>query len=285
MIAIIFLFSLALIWILFASIQDLRQREVANWLNFSLIIFALGFRFLFSLFSGDLIFFYEGLIGLGIFAIIGNLLYYGKMFGGGDAKLMIALGPIIPFSGDLIGNVSNILLFLLVFFAVAAVYSIIFSLYHAIKNFKKFKKEISSLFNEKRKLIYGPIFLGLILMILGYLDIILFILGIFVFILPYLYIYAKAVDEASMVKKVFSKDLVEGDILYKNIRVGKHLINANWNGLKKKEISLIKKHKKFVWTRQGIPFIPVFLISFIIFIWLYFKGFSLTSALYNLKVA
>ena len=37
----IFLIILALIWLIFAVISDLKTREVPNWLNFSLIIFAL----------------------------------------------------------------------------------------------------------------------------------------------------------------------------------------------------------------------------------------------------
>jgi len=60
-----FLWILALIWIVFATVQDLKMREIANWLNFSLIIFALGFRFFYSLFSsGGFGFFYQGLLGL-----------------------------------------------------------------------------------------------------------------------------------------------------------------------------------------------------------------------------
>ena len=99
MFEVIFLFVLALIWIMFATVQDIRKREVANWVSFSLIIFALGFRFFYSLFSDmGFDFFYQGLIGFGIFLILGNLLYYGKMFAGGDAKLMIALGAVLPFS-------------------------------------------------------------------------------------------------------------------------------------------------------------------------------------------
>lgn len=54
----VFLIVLCLIWIAFAVIQDLRKREIANWLNFSLIIFAIAFRF-FSLYflKRDLVFF------------------------------------------------------------------------------------------------------------------------------------------------------------------------------------------------------------------------------------
>ncbi|MBU2053223.1 MAG: prepilin peptidase [Nanoarchaeota archaeon] len=99
MYGVIFLIVLGFVWIIFASVQDLKNKEVANWLNFSLIIFALGFRFFYSLFyRGGFSFFYQGLIGLGIFFVLGNLLYYGRMFAGGDAKLMIAMGAVLPFS-------------------------------------------------------------------------------------------------------------------------------------------------------------------------------------------
>ena len=67
-----FLVVLGLIWIVFAMVEDLKTREIFNWVNFSLIIFALGFRFFFSLFSGEgFQFFYQGLIGLGIFFVLG----------------------------------------------------------------------------------------------------------------------------------------------------------------------------------------------------------------------
>src|SRR3989338_8270060 len=102
---VVFLFVLALVWIVFAVVQDLRKREIANWLNFSLIVFALGFRFFYSLFSTeDFRFFYQGLLGFGIFFLLGNLFYYGKAFAGGDAKLMIALGTILPFSESFFVN-------------------------------------------------------------------------------------------------------------------------------------------------------------------------------------
>ena len=91
MIEMIFLICLAFVWIVFASVQDLKSREVANWLNFSLIIFALGFRFFYSLFNNNFNFLYQGLIGLGIFFVLGNLFYYGRMFAGGDAKFSSCL--------------------------------------------------------------------------------------------------------------------------------------------------------------------------------------------------
>ena len=273
MLEVVFLIVLALIWIVFASVQDLREREVANWLNFSLIIFALGFRFFYSLFEGGSYdFFYQGLIGLGIFFILGNALYYGKMFAGGDAKLMIALGAVIGFSESFSVNLKIYILFLLVFLFSGALYGLSWSLFLAVKNFKNFKEEFRKQVKKNLKLFYFAMIVGLCFMGIGFFENLFFLLGVFIFVSPYFYLFAKSVDEVCMVKKVKVKDLREGDWLYKNVKVGSAVIKANWEGLSKKDIELIRKKNKFVLIRQGIPFIPVFLISFLIFLWVFSSG-------------
>lgn len=271
MIEVIFLLVLAFAWIVFAVMQDLKKREVANWLNFSLIIFALGFRFFYSLFSaGNFSFFYQGLIGLGIFFMLGNLFYYGRMFAGGDAKLMIALGAVLPFSENFLANIKIFILFFFIFLFVGVFYSLTVSIILSLKNLKSIKKEFCKQLNKKRKLIYPSMFLGLILMVLGFFEPLLFSLGSFIFILPYFYIYAKTVDEVCMIKKVKTNQLVEGDWLYKDLKVGSKVIKKSWDGLSKEEIKAIKKKYKEIKIKQGIPFTPVFLFSFLILILLYF---------------
>ena len=91
MFEIIFLFSLAIIWMIFGAVADLKYHIVPNWLNFSLIIFALGARFFYSLFSGDFNFFYQGLIGLGIFQVL-HLFNTPHFMARVGAFLLIALG-------------------------------------------------------------------------------------------------------------------------------------------------------------------------------------------------
>ena len=135
----IFLIVLALVWLLFAAVYDLRKRIVPNWLSFSLIIFALGFRFFYSLFNESFLFFYQGLIGLGIFFVIGNALYYARMFAGGDAKLMIALGPVLGFSESFFRNIELFLLFVILFLFIGGFYGLIWSVYLTFHNYGVFK--------------------------------------------------------------------------------------------------------------------------------------------------
>ena len=291
MIEIIFLVILAFIWIIFATIEDLKKREIANWLSFSLIIFALGFRFFYSLFSATaqgFSFFYQGLIGLGIFFVLGNLLYYGRMFAGGDAKLMISLGVILPLSETFLINIRIFVLFFLFFLFTGTIYGLIASLYLSLKNFKNFKKQFRKYFHKNKTKFYYIMALALVLMVLGFKQPLFFAIGIFIFIFPYLFIYAKAVDESSMIKEVKTSELREGDWLYKDIKIGKNMtkenqrfsnhlnkefkvIKANWEGLSKKDIKALKKRYKKILIRQGIAFSPVFLISFLIIVYVYFK--------------
>ncbi len=275
MFEVIVLCTLALIWIIVATVQDIKMREVANWINFSLIIFALGFRFFYSLFAeASFMFFYQGLIGLAIFFALGNIFYYSRMFAGGDAKLLIALGAILPFSESFFSNLKIFALFFFVFLIVGAIYGLIWSTVLVIKNFKEFKKQFLNHHIKYKNKIYLVMFFGILCMFLGFIETLFFLTGVLIFILPYFYIYAKAIDEACMVKKIKTKDLREGDWLYKNTKIKNKIIKANWDGLTKEQIKLIQKYKKQIKIKQGIPFVPVFLISFAILITLYFLEFS-----------
>ena len=272
---VIFLVVLALVWITYASIQDLRMREVANWLNFSLIIFALGFRFFWSLFSeSGFGFFYQGLIGFGIFLILGNLFYYGRLFAGGDAKLMIALGTILPFSESFSFNLNIFVWFFGLFIFVGAIYGFLWSIVLAVRNYKGFKKEFVKLFNSNRKIILSLMIIGLILWFFGFVHFSLIYLGIFVFISPYFYLLAKSIDNCCMIVEVPVGKLREGDWLHEDLKLsGGKVIRKKWDGLNKDQIKLIRKKFKKVKIKQGIAFVPVFLISFLILIGLYFNGY------------
>ncbi len=264
---VIFLGILALVYIIFAVIQDVRTKEIANWVNFSLVIFALGFRFLFSIFQEDgFVFFYNGLIGLGIFLILGNLLYYGKVFAGGDAKLMIALGTILPYSPNIFTNLQNFFNFILIFLVIGFLYILISGAVFCIKNFKSFKKEFLVQLKKSKKWMLVVISLSILLLLLGFVNTSFLIIGILVFFTSYLYLYSKSVDESCMIKRIKSKDLREGDWLYSGVKIGKNNIKAKWEGVSKSDIMKIRKQYKEVRIRQGVAFSPVFLISFIVFI-------------------
>ena len=271
MIEVIFLGVLAVIWLAFASIQDLREHEVANWIGFSLIVFALGVRFFYSLFlGGGFGFFYQGLIGLAIFWGIGNLFYYSRMFAGGDAKLMYAMGPILPFSLSFITNLKSFGMFLAIFLIVGGVYGMVWSLVLTFMNLKSFGKEFVKQFKLNKRYVWLGLVFGIVFVALGFIESLFVLLGGLIFVIPYFYLYAKAVDEVCMVRRIPVGELTEGDWLYEDVLLGKKKLKADWEGLEMKDIEEIRRKKKFVTIRYGIPFVPVFLIAFLI--WFYFLG-------------
>ncbi len=275
-----FLYGIALLWIIFATLQDIKTREVANWLNFSLIIFALGFRIFYSLFGTDsqsFAFFYQGLIGLGIFYAIGNIFYYGRVFGGGDAKLMIALGAVLPLHETFTDNIKIYIIFFLIFLLAGSLYGVTYSLKLSFgRNYKKFKKELYKQISINKNFVTALSLIGIVLFFTGIVKSEIFVyIGLLVFAIPYSYVYAKAVDEVCMIKKIRASQLREGDWLYKDFKKGRCFIKADWEGLTKEQIRKINKvlgKNKFIKIKEGIPFVPVFLISFILLFFLTYHG-------------
>jgi preflagellin peptidase FlaK len=266
----LFLFFLAFIWLFAATIEDVKKREIANWLNFSLIIFAIGFRFFYSLFMEKWSFFYNGVLGLLFFFVLANLLYYSRFFAGGDAKLFTALGAIIPFSNNLIENLTISFVFLTIFFIIGLIYTLTISFYLGFKNFRKIKKEFKKQFKKNKIFFYFILVFSLLIMILGFnFSEFIFWVGLLSFIFPYLFVYLKSIDESCLVKKIDTRNLSEGDWLYEDVNLGKKTIKRSWHGLTKKEINMIRKNYKKIKIKQGIPFTPTFLFSFIVFSFFY----------------
>jgi len=265
---------LGLIFLLFASIQDIKTTEISNWLCYSLIIFTLGFRLFYGLFSGNGFgFFYSGLIGLGIFFVLANLFYYSRIFAGGDAKLMIALGVVLPLFSNFTDNLKIFILFFVLYLFVGAIYGIFASIFFMFKNLSKFKKGFPKYFRKYKNIIFVINFFGLFFMVLGFENAFLFASGILIFVLPYFYFYSKAIDNFCMVHRKKGKNLIEGDWLIRDVKIGKKLIKASWEGLSKKDIELIKKSGKSIDIKYGVVYAPVFFISFLLLVVLYFLGY------------
>lgn len=271
----IYLVIIGLIWIIFATVQDIKTREVANWLNFSLIFFALSFRFFYSLFSSEWAFFIQGLIGLAIFTIIGNLFYYSRVFAGGDAKLLIALGTILPFSSSFLINLRVFVIFLFLFLFCGALYGLFYSLILMFSNFKKFRNEFNIVFKENRKISFLFLIIAIVLALFGLFNYLFVYFSIIIFLIPYLFYMARTVEEVFMIKKMNIKDLREGDWLYRDLKIKNKIIKAKWDGLSNENIKFIQKnYKKKVTIKEGIPFVPVFLISFIVLIFLWYSSWK-----------
>jgi preflagellin peptidase FlaK len=259
---------IALVWLGYASYCDFRTREVPDWISYSLIAIGLAFYLIKSLILNDLSII-QSLFGLLIFFLLGNLLYYTKQWGGGDVKLLSALGALFPvypkellnyFTPNLDLPFLAILVLNLIIFG--ALYSLIYSFYLIIKNKVKL--------NFKVNKIYLALAI-LFLLITFFLDnliikLLILLLALLVLIYPYLRNYINLVEKQIMIKKIKIDKLTEGDWVIENIYYkGKLIYNKNKPGINNNEIKLLKKFKiKNVLVKEGLPFIPSFLITLII---------------------
>jgi len=251
-----FLFGLALVWTVFAVVQDFRRREVSNWLNFSFIAIALAYRAFYSVARGDMEFFVLGLGGFAVFFVIAHGLYYSRVFAGGDAKLLMGYGVILPYT-----SYSSLFFlgvgFIFVLFLVGAIYSLIYGLFLVVGNWERFKKEFVKDFSKRKWMFVVSVVLGIGFLFL--VDKLLWLfLVLFLLVMPLMYSYLKALDK-SMIKLKSWGELQEGDWLEKDVKIGGRVIKKSVHGLSLKEIVRIKKSGRRVLIKDGIPFTPAFL--------------------------
>jgi len=270
-----FLIILALVWLIGAILQDLHRREVDNLWNFSLIGFALAYRLAVSSFTGNYWFILNGVIGFLVFLALGNLFYYSRLFAGGDAKLVIALGAILPLSYSWLVNLKIFGIFIGGFLVGGSVYVFIWSIFLAVANFRSFSKEFA-----KQSRAYSHYFKIALLATLIFGGISYFVSGelilssIIFLLMPLLFVFARSVEEVCMVKNVEIDKLTVGDWLYEDLYVKGKKIRKNWEGLTEKDIKLIKdKYHRKVMVKYGVPFTPSFLIGFLLVLWFLEKGF------------
>jgi len=269
-----FLFALALIWIVIACVQDLRRREVDNWLNFSLIAFALAYRAFYSAYINDFMFFVYGLVGFALFFAFANLFYYSGVFAGGDAKLLMGLGAVLPFS-SLMDFAYVGLGFVMLLFFVGAIYSLIHSAFLVVGNYKKFASEFGKNFGTRKNWILASIFALVFVAFLYYIfgiDLLVMVFGVMFAIFVFLLLaYAKSL-EVCMIKLVSPSLLTEGDWLVRDVKLNGKVIKKTVHGLSLGDIVKLKKAGKKVLIKEGIPFTPAFLIAFVIMV--FFLGAS-----------
>lgn len=263
-----FLFSVFLIGIIIACIQDLKRREVDNFVNFSLLIFGISYWIFYSVFMRQYgLFLSLGLV-LAVVFLVENLFYYSKVFAGGDSKLLLGLTGLFVAS-SLLGSMINIGIYVLLLMLVGSVYGLIYGGVLFVFRFKKTKKVFISYLRKMKFILF--ILIGVLLFIAGYFQFLFFILGLMIILYPFLYAFAKSVEDCCMIKEVYSKDLTEGDWLNKSVKYKGKKIEPYWEGLTKEQVRFLRGYKNKVEIKQGIPFVPAFLFAFILY-WL-FKEF------------
>lgn len=282
----IILLVIAAIILIIGTFTDIRKREVPDWISFAGIFAGIGIRLLYSAVTFDWMFVVYGAAGLAIFVGIGYMMFYAGQWGGGDAKILMGIGALIGFDFTF-SQFPLIIIFLINALLVGAIYGLLFSIGLSIKNKKKFSKDFKKLIHDSRKWRIIIMIVSLVLLVLVFAiknpDARLIFLTLLIFgnILFYLWLFVKSVETSSMFKNIKPEELTEGEWIAKEYKIdGEYICGPKDLGIEKKQIkkliALKKKGKiKKIRIKIGIPFVPSFLIAFIITIilggwWIYF---------------
>ena len=269
------LLIIAFLGLLIGSFTDIKTREVPDWVNYSMIFIGLGLRLLFSAAFWDYHFILEGVIGFALFAGLAFLMFYAGQWGGGDAKMMMGLGALIGFNLKLDHFFLGFLVNLAV---VGGIYGLLWSISLSIIKWKDFSREFKKVFLAKPAVIIRRISLAISALLLipifiiqdFWIKVAFFIVLFMASTTPYLWAFVKSVENSSMFKLVSPEQLTEGDWIVDEIRVkGSYIAGPKDLGIGmhqiKKLIELKKQNKvDKILIKEGIPFVPSFLLGFII---------------------
>lgn len=254
------------------SYTDLRVREVPDWVNFAMIAGALGVRLVYSAAFWDFRFILQGLAGFVIFFAISWVMFYTGQWGGGDSKMLMAIGAILglELSADalVLSFVANTIL-------VSAAYGLLWSIGLAATNWKSFLPQAKALCSRKGSVILHRSIWVVALAVLAAafavsnarLKMSFLTLSAVLVLTFYTWIMIKSVEDSCMLKRVPATELTEGDWISEDVIVkGKLVCGPADLGVSKSQIRKLRRLEKdglidSVPIKVGIPFVPCFLFS------------------------
>jgi len=259
-----------------AAIWDLKTTEIPDQIPYIMVAVALITYGIQSYVESNYWPILNSLIaGLSLLGF-GFLMYYFGQWGGGDAKLLSAIGFLLPIAPS---GFSNLMFpfplsFLFNLFMVGAGYMLVYALILAVMNRKIIERFTNDVKSSSNIFILGSIVLFFTFILLN-----LFIVNVFSFrtsgefliknsILPLIatififliWKFAKAVEEVGFKKKIPVSKLKVGDVpMYFKL----------WEGITEKELIKVKQSgKRFIWIKEGIRFAPSFLLALIFTLYL-----------------
>jgi Flp pilus assembly protein protease CpaA len=266
--------AVGLLALIVASLFDIKTREVPDWISYSLLAFSLGSAVMLTIYHGDFQILFNALLGLAAGLAIGLLMFYSGQWGGGDSKLIIALASLIGISfSDFRQGIPLFFVFLINILLVGSIYGLFFSMIKALINYKKFKIAVEEKLRSKEVLILRIILLvigvGAFIYLLATKSIesaLIFGLAMALFLFFYLWAFVTTVEKTCMIKKLKVSQLTDGDWIVGDVKKGnKIILKASKTGITLEQIAKLKRRGvREVMVKIGIPFIPSFLIAYIL---------------------
>ncbi|MCF7798862.1 A24 family peptidase [Candidatus Woesearchaeota archaeon] len=273
-----------LLALVIGSITDLKKREVPDTLNYGLMGVGVVSGIILSILNHSIWPSLSAISGLFMGYLIGALMYYTGQWGGGDAKMLMGIGamqglfiPVVSVSafGELFSGAPIFITTIFTIFVAGAIYGILYTMYLALTHWKVFKHAFTKKIREpkivkRRYLITGSVVGGLILIFIipeTFFKISIGLIVFTVFFGHYLMLIGKIVEEQLMITSMHVSKITEGEWIKKEVKIKGNIICGPKDklGISTKQIAELKKHGvKTVTIKQGVPFIPGFLLGYII---------------------
>ena len=269
----ILIYLIALAVLLAASYTDLKTREVPDWLNYALIAVGFGVAAVMAVSEWSFLPVAHSVAGFAVMSAIGYFMYYTGQWGGADSKLLMGLGALF---GIELSVSSFMATFIVNFLAVSVVYGLCWSVYLAVKNWGKFAKVMDRELEKWRLLRFAVLAVSVALIPVVfftpdfYVKAMLVSMVVIIVATFYVWIFAHAVEKSSMLRFVSPEKLTVGDWIAEDVVVsGKRIAGPKDLGVEaaqiKQLISLKRRGKiRKVLLKEGIPFVPSFLLAFIV---------------------
>ena len=257
---------ITIVVLLLSSYSDLKIREIPDWLNYGFLFAVLGIRGIFSVIV-DWHIIISGLLGFTICFLIAILFYYSNQWGGGDSKLLMGIGAAIGIDFPLSLESFNLTIFFIALLFLGAIYGILWMVYLAIKKREKFVKEWKEKIKQQWIAHSIVMLLFVITLIFTFFYTAIWPLMFFPPVLFYLFLFISAVEDSCFLQRKKIPDVTEGDWLAEEVVVGNEVIVTK-RTIEKTHLQKLQKfyrEKKLtsVLIKEGVPFVPSFLLGFI----------------------
>lgn len=261
---------LAGVVVTWGSITDIKTLEVPDWLNYWGIGLGLGLRVIYSAMESSWIYILEGLLGLGVFYLIALAMFYTGQWGGGDSKMLMAIGALLGIGFD--PNSAGVAFFVNLII-LGGVYGVLWCISLLLINASKVKSKFAEV-KSSNLFKYGR--LGSVTASFGLLGtaflmpdlhskFLISSLAVLITLMFYSIFIVRSIEESVMIRDVSLDKLTEGDWVVEDTFVGKERIcGPDDLGLTLEQIKKLKSHKfKTLKVKYGMPFIPSFFFAFV----------------------
>ncbi len=260
--------AITLIVLAIASYTDLTTREVPDWISYAFIFTAAIVRILFSLELGWEILM-SGAVGFLITFAFALLFYFTGQWGGADSKLLMGMGVVLGADFLFMPDAWLLPIYFVTLLFVGALFGLLWSTILAIIHHKRFWSKFKNRLKEYRREHIGVLVVTIILVVVGFFTIkALMLIGLFPLLSYYLFVYVSSIEQSCFIKKIMPHRATEGDWLVEDVKVGKKTV-IKAATLEKKHLRKLldlEAHDKIdrIVIKEGIPFIPSFLLAYIV---------------------